>query len=283
MLYLILAMLSGLLVSVLMRVSEKHIRNNVSMLAMNYVMCTLMALFFTRGVRLFPAESDGFGLTIALGAVNGALYLGAFLLLQWSIRINGVVLPSTFMKLGVLVPIALSLTVFGDRPEPVQIVGIVLSIAAILLIQLEKGTSKAKNGAALVAVLLCGGCADAMSKVFEYFGNTALNSHFLLYTFLCALVLCIALCALKKQRLSRSDALFGLLIGIPNYLSSRFLLLSLSGGLSPLIVYPSFSVGVIVLVTLVGALVFKEKLSKKQIFALALILIALVLLNLKTA
>ncbi|MBQ3575144.1 MAG: hypothetical protein IJA26_05715, partial [Clostridia bacterium] len=78
------------------------------------------------------------------------------------------------------------------------------------------------------------------------------------------------------------DALFGLLLGIPNYLSSHFFLLSLDkGGISPLIAYPSFSVGTIVLVTLAGALIFREKLSKKQFAALGMILVALVLLNLK--
>jgi len=41
------------------------------------------------------------------------LYLGSFMLLRWNIRKNGVVLPATFMKLGVLVPTVLSVTVFG--------------------------------------------------------------------------------------------------------------------------------------------------------------------------
>ena len=283
MIFLILAVVCSMLVSVLMRASEKHIQNNISMLAVNYVMCTLMALFFTRGIRIFPTDVSGSGLTMALGAVNGLLYLGAFALLQWNIRVNGVVLPSTFMKLGVLVPIILSITVFGDKPEVMQIIGIVISIAAILLIQLEKGGGKAKNVFGLVLVLLCGGCADAMSKVFNHFGNAELDSHFLLYTFFCALILCIILCIVKRQRFRPADALFGLMLGIPNYLSSRFFLLALGDGISSLIAYPVFSAGTIVLVTLTGAVVFKEKLSRKQLISLALILVALVLLNLKAS
>lgn len=293
MIYLILSVVCSMLISVLMRASEKRIKNNISMLAANYVMCTVLALFFTRGIRLFPMETPGSGLTIGLGVINGVLYLGAFMLLQWNIRINGVVLPSTFMKLGVLVPIVVSVVIFRDKPELFQIIGIVISIAAILLIQLEKGSrkallmekggQKAKNGLGLILVLLCGGCADAMSTVFERLGNADLNSHFLLYTFFCALILCIVLCIVKKQGLKPADALFGLMIGIPNYLSSRFFLLSISeaGGISPLIAYPFFSVGTIVLVTLAGVIFFREKLSKKQIIALVMILIALALLNLK--
>jgi len=279
MIYLVLAVFSSMLVSVLMRASEKQVKNNVSMLAMNYVMCTALAFIFTGGIELFP-KAELSGLTIVLGVINGLLYLGGFLLLQWNIKINGVVLPATFMKLGVLVPTVLAITVFGDKAEIWQIAGIALAVAAILLIQLEKGGGKAANRLGLVFVLLCGGCADAMSKVFEYFGNPSLGSHFLLYTFLCALIICILLCIVKRQRLSAADALFGLLIGVPNYFSSRFLLRSLSE-VPAVIAYPTFSVGTIVLVTLAGAVIFREKLSKKQLIALAMILAALVLLNLK--
>lgn len=281
MFYLSLSIVCSMLVSVLMRVSEKHIRSNVGMLAMNYVMCALMALFYTRGIRLFPTDVSGITTAIFLGVINGVLYLGAFLLLQWNIRISGVVLPSTFMKIGVIVPIILSITVFGDKPDRLQIAGIVISVGAILLIQLEKGDVKAKNGVGLVLVMLCGGFANAMSKVFECYGNAELNNHFLLYTFICAMILCALVCVIKKQRLNLADIIFGMLIGVPNYLSSRFLLLALSNGLSPLIVYPCSSVGSIVLITLAGVVFFRERLSKKQIVALALILIALVLLNLK--
>ena len=47
-----------------------------------------------------------------------------------------------------------------------------------------------------------------------------------------------------------------------------------------MIAYPSFSVGTIVLVTLVGVLCFKEKLSRRKLIALGVILVSLALLNL---
>ena len=43
--------------------------------------------------------------------------------------------------------------------------------------------------------------------------------------------------------------------------------------------YPTYSVGTIIVVTLIGMLFFKEKLGKKQKIALTAILIALVMLN----
>ena len=47
MIYLILAILSSVSVSLLMRFSEQKIKNNVSLLLMNYVMCMILGVYFT--------------------------------------------------------------------------------------------------------------------------------------------------------------------------------------------------------------------------------------------
>ena len=46
------------------------------------------------------------------------------------------------------------------------------------------------------------------------------------------------------------------------------------------IAYPTYSAGTIVMVTIVGMVFFKEKLGKRKLISLAIILAALVLLNL---
>lgn len=280
MLYLILAIVSSALISVLMRVSEKYSRNRLSLLAMNYLMCSAMAVI-TMGPQLNVSTGEGVGplfTSIGLGCVSGVLYLASFMLLQWNISKNGVVLPSTFMKLGVLVPTVMAVFVFGEALKISQILGIAAALCAIFMIQ---GGGKSDTGsiAGLIVLLLVGGITDSMSKIYEEIGPADLKDLYLLCTFGVALLLCTILCIVKKQKLTAMDALFGLIIGIPNYLSSRFLLLSLSE-VSAVVAYPSFSVGTIVLVTLAGVLLFKENLSKRKIVALGTILAALALLNL---
>lgn len=278
MINLALAVFSSTLVSVFMRVSEKHVKNSTSMLAMNYVMCTLMAGMLALPTGLLPS-GQGCAVTWGLGLISGALYLFSFLLLQWNIRINGVTLPATFMKLGVLVPILMSMLVFGEMPSMMQTLGIFGAIAAILMIRTEQGGGKAKNAAGLLILLIGGGSTDAMSKIFEELGSAAQNNQFLLITFSAALLLCILLARWRREGLTACDAGFGLLIGVPNYLSCRFLLLSLSS-VPAVVAYPTYSVGMIVLVTLLGRLLFGERLSRRQMASLCVILIALILLNL---
>lgn len=276
MFYLVLAIVSSSLVTILMRTSEKHIRNNVTMLAVNYVVCTMLAAVMAGS--LLP-RAEGTGLMAALGVISGVLYLAGFLLLQWNVHVNGVTLSSTFMKLGVLVPTLMAILVFGEKPRALQVIGILLAVLAIGMIQLEKGSQKAANGFGLVILLLTGGLTDGMSKIYEVVGNPALSSQYLFCTFLTALVLCIGVCVWKKQRIALADVLFGVLIAIPNYFSAHFLLLSLSS-VPAVAAYPTFSVSTIILITLCGVLFFRERLSKRQLAAMGVILSALVLLNL---
>lgn len=277
MIYLILAIISSMLVSVIMRLSETRIHNNLSMLASNYLMCTAIAALYTGTTAVFPAN-DALPVSLGLGVISGFFYLSSFILLQWNIRENGVSLSSMFMKLGVMVPSLMAIFCFHEVPKFTQVIGMVLAVVAILLINLDKGSGHVASFSGLILLLLAGGATDAMSKVHEELGSAALKSHFLMYTFFVALVLCAALCVIRGQKLTGSDLGFGLLIGVPNYFSARFLLLSLTD-VPAMIAYPTYSVATIVLVAVVSMVLFSEKLSKRQIGAMAIIMAALALLN----
>ena len=274
---LLLAIVSSALVSVTMRFSETRIKNNLAMLAVNYMMCTFLAWAYTEFGSVFPQEL-GRHTTTLLGGINGILYLAGFVLLQRNIRVNGVVLSATFIKLGLLVSMAVSVIFFGERPELWQWAGFALAVAAIVLMNYRPGEGKAGNMAGLLLLLLAGGGGDAMSKVFEELGNPAFSDHFLLLTFLMALGLCLILFGISKESAGIWEVLFGLLIGIPNFFSAKFLLGALKD-IAAVIVYPVYSVATILTVTITGVLVFRERLEKKQWLALGMILVALVLLN----
>lgn len=277
MFYLLLAILCSALVSIFMRISEKYISHNIGMLAVNYITCALLACLYTEPSRLFT-RTDGLGSALILGVICGVLYLAGFILLQWNISKNGVVMASTFMKLGVLVPTFLSIFLFREMPEIAQIFGFIAALAAILMIHFEGNETRAQSRGALLFLLLCGGLGDFMSKIFEQANIPELKSQYLLFTFLTSLVLCVCMILRKKQRIGKFELLFGFLVGIPNYFCARFLLRALDD-LPAVVIYPTYSVGTIVVVTLAGLFFFHEKLSRQRGVAMVVILAALVLLN----
>ena len=278
MLSLILAIASSAMVSIIMRISDRKVTGNIAMLTVNYLMCLVVSAANTGFGNLFP-QVEGLPGAIAMGSINGLLYLGGFVLLQINVRRNGVVLSSTFMKLGLLVSIAVSVLFFHEVPDLLQIVGFCLAVSAIVLINFKKEAGNTAGfKAGLILMLLAGGMGDAMAKIFGELGNPALEPQFLTCTFGVALILCTLLMLQKKQRPGIWEVVFGLLIGIPNFFSAKFLLGALED-IAAVIVYPVYSVATILVVTLTGVLAFKERLEKRQWIGMGLILIALVLLN----
>jgi len=278
MLFLILAIFSSAMVSIVMRLSSGKVTGNFSMLVMNYLMCSLLSAVSAGVGNLFDPSDPRLVITTAMGCFNGVLYLASFVLLQVNVRRNGVVLSSTFMKLGLLVTMVISVCFYKEIPSLIQSVGFVLAIGAILLINYRKESGSAGFKSGLLWLLLCGGMADAMSKIFEESGVPGMEGQFLFFTFFTALIFCILCMLAKGQRIGRWEAIFGLLIGIPNFYSSKFLLRALED-VAAVIAYPVYSVAGILVVTLAGVAFFRERLEKRQWIALALILTALVLLN----
>lgn len=276
MIYLVLAILSSTMVSFIMKLSTNRIHYKIGMLAVNYLMCLLIAASTTQ--RVFPSHS-GLPLTLGLGTIHGILYLSSFALLQSSVSKNGVVLSATFMKLGLLVPMVISIFLFKEIPSAIQILGFTIAIIGIVLVNQEEQKSTLKINASLLLLLVLGGSGDAMSKVYEEIGSAELASQFLLYTFVVAFILCLVLMLKKHERFGIEEIKYGLLIGIPNYYSAFFLLQSLKS-IHAVIVYPTYSVATLLLVTMSGVWIFKESLTKKQWLAMGIIVIALALLNL---
>lgn len=277
MLYLCLAVLCSSVIAIVMRLSGTKIKNNLCMFAVNYAVCILIARFYTGHVPLL-VKADGIGTAVLLGLISGILYLVNFILLQFNTLKNGVVLSSTFMKLGVLVPTIMAIAAFHEIPQFKQIFGFILACLAIVLIHFEKTDQKSSEKIWLIIMLLVSGITDSLSKVYEQYGSPDLKNHFLFYTFIAAFAISLVLMVIKRTPVGKMDVLFGILLGIPNYFSARFLLLSLTE-LPAIVVYPVCNVATIVVVNICGIIIFHEKLSKKQAIAIGMILLALILLN----
>ena len=88
MIYLLLAIVSSAMVSVIMRLSSEKVSSNVGMLAVNYLMCLAVAWAYA-GWDGFLPHGHGVPAAVLMGSVNGFFYLAGFLLLQTGVKKYG--------------------------------------------------------------------------------------------------------------------------------------------------------------------------------------------------
>ena len=165
--FLVLAILCSCMISIMMRVSSGKTKQNLSVLAANYLVCSLLGAIYG-GFDIAQFQLPGFSATAWLGLISGVLYLASLLCFQRNTKKHGIVLSSVFMKLGLLVPFVLSVTLFREMPSAAQIAGFFIALFAIVMINWEKGGKR--FGFGLILMLLVNGSADVMAKFFRVYG-----------------------------------------------------------------------------------------------------------------
>jgi len=298
--FLIFAILCSTSLNILFKFSEKNESNRLAVNFFNFVGATIISLIFVSkqaasdaewlpvffsGLGQASAESGNFALitpsalTLLIGFINGFLYFGAFYVLQVSTSRNGSAMTATFNKLGVMVPAVLSILFFHEVPELLQIVGVFVALLAIMIIYFKKEENSIITlKTALFGTFFLGGFADFTSKIYQVYGREDFQNLFLLFTFLLSLIITGIFMLVKDRRIKRTDIIFGLIAGVPSQFISLFLLNALTS-IPAFVVFPLYSVGVILVVNIINLLFFKEKLTIRQFAAIGLIVVAVVLLN----
>ena len=276
-----MAVLCTASLTLLMRLFSHSQGNRYGMILGNYLTCSLIGfLLIPQKAMLFSAHPA----TIACGIAGGFLFVLSLVCLQSSIAVSGAILTSAFSKLGLLVPLALSIFLFHEMPGLLQGCGILFVLCAFLVMNRSSDSDKPQEFhlLSLLIVLLTSGMADAMAKVYSTVQLPAEEPVYMFVLFLCASVLTTFLLLSETRKTGKKatprDLASGIAIGIPNYFSSLFLLAALRT-IPSFIAYPVFSAGGILLVTAAGILLFHERLSRNQSVGLLMILVSLVLLN----
>lgn len=284
MIFLILAVISSAAIALVLKFFRSQEGNRYGIIIGNYMTCIVISLIMIGDPRVIPAAAPS---TWICGIIGGLLFVAGLVFMQSSIKVNGATLTSAFGKLGVMVPLAMSLLVFGEKPAIVQVVGILVALAALVVINLpskdESNKAATYSFALLILTFLGNGLADSMAKVFEHIGSRSDDRIYIFFIFASACLITAILAYVEYKKTSKKiipkELLAGIAVGIPNYYSSFFLLGSVER-LPSFLVYPIFSTGTILLVMVVSTLLFRERPSKTQYIGIAMILAALVLLNL---
>ena len=217
----------------------------------------------------------------------GGLFILVFNILGKTSQENGVSVASVSSKMSMIIPILFGIFVFKESVTPSKIIGILIALIAVYFTS-KKETGKVEAKRFLFPILLFFG-AGIVDTSMNYLQHTHLKDHeialFSATTFLSAFFFGILISIFKTIKgtfkFEGKNILGGIALGIPNYFSMYFLITALhSKNLESATVFTLVNIGVILLSTLFGITLFKEKLLKQNYLGVLLAIIAVILVTL---
>lgn len=275
---LVLAITANTIMIFAMKSAENHGSDKKIMILFNYLFGGIIAVILSKGFAGLEITLEEVITPIALGLFNAFLMVSCMMTQQSSICKNGAGLTTTYNRLGVLIPTILSIFIFKEYPSWVKVLGILISVLAILYSYDKGNNSKSKKYHLLWLVLAMGGLIDFNSKILGMACEANLKDVYTVSTFAFSMVIMLVIVLVKKTKPNKVSIKYGALIGIPN-ICITFGMVRAASQLPSYIVFPVYSGAVILLVNGIGAMVFKEKLSKREKISTIMIAIALILLN----
>lgn len=280
MLYLILSIICSVSVGIIFKVARKYNITVSQVVAWNYVFAALLCyLFFIPEINAID-KSAPWGIYIALSVLLPTI----FILLAASIRFMGIVKTDAAQRLSLFIPLLAAWLLFGETFSTYKIIGLITGLPAILLILIKPDNNTAGKWHYPAFVLLGFGIIDILFK--QIATRTTLpytTSLFIVFCGALAIAFLIALYQVikLKKEISAMNLAFGALVGIFNF-GNIYFYLSAHKVFSdnPSTVFATMNMGVIILGSLTGILLFKERLSRLNYIGLIMALGAIVLITL---
>ncbi|KQS28422.1 DMT family transporter [Pedobacter sp. Leaf194] len=282
MIYIVLSIICSVTVAVLLKLAKRYQINIIQAVTVNYLTALLLCfLFFKPDLNVITAASPWpiyLGLAVLLPTI--------FLFLAASVKRLGIVKTDIAQRLSLFIPILAAYFIFKEDFNQLKFIGLAVGFPAIVLTFLRKtdGESNSKNWVFPIIVFFGFGVIDvlfkqiALHKELPY--TTSLFIVFCL-AFLVSLVIVIIMVIRRKTKLQLVNVVCGLILGLFNFGNILFYLKAHKAfATNPSTVFAAMNLGVIVVGTIIGIVVFKERLSKLNYFGIVLAISAVILITL---
>ncbi|WP_158841863.1 EamA family transporter [Polaribacter sp. L3A8] len=285
MIYLIFSILFSTLLFVIFKYFDIYKIDTLKAIVVNY----LVAFGFGFGLseitfsfNEIPEKPWFFGAIIL-----GALFVAVFFVMANTAQQNGVSVASVAGKMSVVIPVVFGVILYDESVTFFKVLGILIALISVYLASVKEEKSTLNKAGLLFPVLLFfgSGIIDTTLKYIEVSfvqkNETALfsGSLFGFAAFFGLLILLIK--SLKKREpFGLKNIIAGIILGVPNYFTIVFLIKAMqTSGFESSTLFTVNNVSVVVVSTLVGLLLFKEKFSLKNKIGVALAILGIVLVT----
>ncbi len=278
MIFLVLTIITSASLVLMFKVFDKYQVHLFPAIVVNYYAATISAFLFLpdkSGVTSGTLFSHTW-IPLALGL--GTLFIAIFNMVSITTVRFGVSTASVAMKLGLVLPVLLAFTLYGEPFNWLKLAGILLAFVAVVLSSIKEESAHHHNSKILfllpLLVFLGSGSADALTQYAnkQYVSKDGME-EFSFFLFLAAAIAGTAAFVIgwlrKKTSLPLKSLIGGTILGIVNYFSYFFMLKALAEvpwGSS--VLFPVINLGTVAFATIAGIVVFREKISKTNLAGL---------------
>lgn len=280
MIYIILSICCSVFVSVLLKLAKRYAIDTRQAIMWNYsIAAALTYLIYD------PAWPAFGGSLFPTYIVLGVLLPSLFVILALSVKYTGIVKTDVAQRLSLFIPVLAAFLFFGEEHSALKISGIVLAFLAIIcsVPWQKKDTGSASYWIYPVAVFIGMGIIDILFKHIAKTVSIPFTSSLLvvfLFAFVISALFLLYLFLIKKLKFALINVLCGWILGIANFGNILFYLKAHQAlADQPSLVFSAMNIGVIVMGSLVGVLIFHEKLSRLNYAGILLALISIILMS----
>lgn len=282
MIYLILSVLASTGIFIVFKLFKTYKINTLQAIVVNYITAFVCGIIHSDS-KIKPIDivnSDWFIGVLILGF----LFISVFNVMALTAQRNGLSVASVASKMSVIIPIIFGIYVYKESFETQKIIGISLALIAVYLTSIKPTKASASNTSMLLPILLFLG-SGTIDTTINYFAPDDKIPLFsaLIFGFAFIIGACILIYNYfkEKQKFQLKAIPFGVLLGLINYASIYFLLKALRiDGLESSTLFTINNVAIVALSTLIGLLLFKEKISIKNWIGIILAIISIALVTL---
>lgn len=263
MIYLVLAVVANVLVSVLLKIS-KTAKAEV-MVLFNYAFASLLTFI------IFKPNLTNLGdmKFSYLFLILGILLPSGFIIMARAVKFAGIARADAAARLSLFLPIVASFLFLGDRLNLGLFVAILVAFLAIFCLIYKEKSTYSGGGIYLLLVWVIYGACDILFKLISKQGSDFSTTLFI--AFILSFVLLFSYLKFKNTKFETKSILLGMLLGLLNFLNIIFYIKAhqlLKD--SPSLVFTAMNIGVICVGLLVGSLVFKESLNRLNLVGIFL-------------
>tara|TARA_B100001250_G_C19796986_1_gene789195 strand:+ start:831 stop:1691 length:861 start_codon:yes stop_codon:yes gene_type:complete len=286
MIYIAISILLFNILVVFFKLFEKYNIDNLQALISNYFISAILSIFLLDNHENIVTAFDSSWFYHSL--FLGILFISIFSIYAFSVQKIGITTTSVINKMSFIIPVVFSIIFYENEEFSKNIlIGVILAITGIYLSSTNKKSFNfdMKYLWIILLIFFGQGIIDIILNDSKFYIPKDENILFFLFLFISSTFTGIIILLLKNKlkSIKIKNLIWGSVFGIPNFFSIFYFLKALQSDYfidKSYLIFPLTSVGIVVTTTLLGVLLYKEALSKRNIIGISIAVISILIISL---